>query len=185
MDRKPENLRIRAIANLVRSLILVAVLALAVPVRADSSLHAGFNLRADSGAHPFRGTAGIDTGPVDVSLTLDPMVVFDDQFDADLLTTTKISDGGWGIVVGWRSTAIGIQGGRQLQEKLVLGIGSSLPPIGSLPIRTRWAFEAATVIVKHGAGLPTDFISFAQGRDFVDLINFGVFFTIEYGSADR
>jgi hypothetical protein len=166
-------------------LIVVAVVALAVPAQADTAGHAGLNLRADSGAHPVRVTAGIDTGPVDVSLTLDPMVVFDDQFDADLLTTTKISDGGWGIVVGWRSTAIGIQGGRQLQEKLVLGIGAPLPRLASLPIRTRWTFEAATVLVKHGGGLPTDFISFAEGRDFVDLINFGMFITFEYGSADR
>lgn len=168
-----------------RCLIVVAVLALPAHARADSGLHAGLNLRADPGAHPFRVTGGIDTGPLDVSVTLDPMVVFDDQFDADLLTSTRLSDGGWGLVAGWRSTAIGIQGGRQLQEKLVLGIGAPLPGLGGLPIRTRWTFEAATVIVKHGAGLPTDWISFAQGRDFIDLINFGMFITIEYAGAAR
>ena len=52
-----------------------------------------------------------------------------------------------------------------------------------LPIRTRWGFEAATVIVKHGGGLPTDWIKFQQGRDFVDLINFGMLITIEFGDA--
>jgi hypothetical protein len=148
---------------------------------ADTGLHAGLNLRADSGAHAFRAIGGIDTGPIDISVTLDPMVVFDGQFDADLMTMTKISDGGWGILFGWRSTAIGIQGGRQLQEKVVLGVGAPLPRISDLPIRARWAFEAATVIVKHGGGLPTDWIKFQQGRDFVDLINFGMFVTIELG----
>ena len=67
----------------------------------------------------------------------------------------------------------------------MLGIGAPLPQLGSLPIRARWAFEAAAVIVKHGGGLPTDFISFAEGRDFIDLINFGMFITVEYGRADR
>jgi hypothetical protein len=168
-----------------RLYIVVAVVALAVPARADTELHVGLNLRADSGAHPFRAIAGVDTGPLDVSLTLDPMVALDGQFDADLLTTTRLSDGGWGLVVGWRTTAIGIQGGRQLQEKPVIGIGAPLPRLGDLPIRTRWTFEAAAVIVKHGGGLPTDWISFGQGRDFVDLINFGMFITVEYGNAVR
>lgn len=166
-----------------RGLIVVAALAVAGHARADTELHGGLNLRADSGAHAVRGIAGIDTGPLDVSLTLDPMVVFDGQFDADLMTTTRLSEGGWGLLVGWRSTGIDIQGGRQLQEKLVLGIGAPLPRLGDLPLRTRWAFEAATVIVKHGGGLPTDTISFEQGRDFVDLVNFGMFVTVEYGNA--
>ena len=41
------------------------------------------------------------------------------------------------------------------------------------------------MVVKHGGGLPTDWISFEQGRDFVDLINFGMFVTFEYTSAAR
>jgi hypothetical protein len=165
--------------------IAVVVIALAAPARADTELHAGLNLRADSGAHPIRAIAGVDTGPLDLSLTIDPMVITDDQFDADLLTTTKLSDGGWGLMAGWRTTAIGIQGGRQLQEKLLLGISAPLPRFGGLPIRTRWAFEAAAVIVKHGGGLPTDTISFSEGRDFIDLINFGMFVTFEYSNAPR
>jgi hypothetical protein len=36
------------------------------------------------------------------------------------------------------------------------------------------------VLVKHGAGLPSEWISFASGRDFVDLVNFGMFVTVEY-----
>ena len=153
--------------------------------RAETAVHAGLNLRADSGAHPFRAMAGVDTGPVDISLTLDPMILFEGQFDADLLTTTRLSDSGWGAVLGWRTTAIGVVGGWQYQEKLVLGIGAPLGRIASLPIRARWNFEAVAVVVKHGADLPTDWISFEQGRDFIDLINFGMFVTFEYTSADH
>jgi hypothetical protein len=163
--------------------LVVAGLALARPAHAEPDLYAGLNLRADSGAHPFRVLAGVDTGPFDLSFTLDPQVVFDGQFDADLLTVTKVTDGGWGILLGWRTTAIGILGGHQLQEKPLVGISAPLPRLGDLPIRARWGVEAATVIVKHGGGLPTSWISFAQGRDFVDLINFGMFVTVEYGSA--
>jgi hypothetical protein len=150
---------------------------------AETSGHGGLNLRADSGAHPVRATAGIDVGGLDVSLTLDPMVLTDGQFDADLLSTTKLSDGGFGFVLGWRTTSIGILGGTQSQEKLVLGIGAPLPV--SPPLRIHWTFEATAMVVKHGGGLPTDWISFEQGRDFVDLINFGMFVTFEYTSAAR
>lgn len=168
-----------------RTFVVAAVLVVASPASADADLYAGLNLRADSGAHPFRVLAGVDTGPFDLSFTLDPEVVFDGQFDADLLTVTRFTDSGWGVLVGWRTTAIGILGGRQLQEKPLLGIVAPLPRLGDLPIRARWGFEAAAVIVKHGGGLPTSWISFADGRDFVDLINFGMFVTVEYGSAGR
>jgi len=166
---------------------LVVVIVTSIAARSGAAWadggHAGLNLRADSGAHPFRVVAGFDTGDLDVSLTLDPLYFIDGEFDADLLTTTKVTEGGWGILAGWRTSAIGILGGNQFQEKLVLGISAPLPRLADLPIRTRWGFEAVTVIVKHGGGLPTDFISFSEGRDFVDLINFGMFITIEYGSA--
>lgn len=168
--------------------IAVVVVALLVSLStstgaAADGLHAGLNLRVDPGAHPFRLTGGIDTGPVDIAVTLDPMVVFDDQFDADLLTTSKLTDSGWGAIVGWRSTSIGILGGRQLQEKVVLGVSAPLPRLGDLPLRARWAVEAASVILKHGGGLPSDWISFTESRNFIDLINFGMFVTVEFGDA--
>jgi len=168
---------------MMRVSIVVAVLVVARAAAADTDVHAGLNLRADSGAHPVRAVAGLDSGVFDISLTLDPMVWFDGQFDADLLTTTRFTDGGWGVVAGWRTTAIGILGGHQDQEKLVLGISAPLP--AGPPLRVRWTLEAATVVVKHGGGLPTDWISFQQGRDFVDLINFGMSITFELTSATR
>lgn len=172
-----------------RLYFVVAILSLicfARPRHADADItgHAGLNLRADNGAHPIRVMAGFDTGALDLSLTLDPMVITDGQLDTDLLATWKVTDGGWGVITGFRNTRIGILGGQEYQEKLILGVGAPLPLLGD-SIRIRWGLEAAAVIVKHGADLPTDWISFSQGRDFVDLINFGMFVTFECCSADN
>ena len=164
--------------SLVIGLLLVSRLA-----GADTAAHGGLNLRPDSGTHQIRAIVGVESDAVDISATLDPMVLTDGQFDGDLLATTRLTERGFGLVAGWRTTSIGILNGRQSQEKLVLGLGAPLPV--SIPLRMQWVFEVSTVIVKHGGGLPTDFISFEQGRDFVDLINFGMFVTFEWTSAAR
>jgi hypothetical protein len=39
-------------------------------VRADIIAHAGLNVRAGNGTHPFRAIAGLDGGSVDLSLTV-------------------------------------------------------------------------------------------------------------------
>jgi hypothetical protein len=163
---------------------ILSLLSLARPRPADADItgHAGLNLRADNGAHQIRVMAGFDTGDFDLSLTLDPMVITDGQLDTDLLATWKVTDGGWGVITGFRNTRIGILGGQEYQEKLILGVGAPLPLLGDA-IRIRWGLEAAAVIVKHGADLPTDWIKFSQGRDFVDLINFGMYVTFECCSA--
>jgi hypothetical protein len=160
--------------------VKLVLLALTVPAVAHADLagHAGLDLRVDSGAHPIRIAGGVDTGAVDVTLALDPMVVTDGQLDTDLFATYKLSASGWGLLAGWRDSAIGIQGGRQFQDKLLVGVAAPLPQLG--PIRSRFALELATVLVKHGGGLPTETIGFSQGRDFVDLVNFGMFVTFEY-----
>jgi hypothetical protein len=166
-----------------RVMAAAAIVAVPVAARADDlGLHAGLDLRVDSGAHPIRFAGGVDTGAFDFTLVLDPMVVTDGQFDADLFAVWKLSRGGWGLLGGWRTTAIGIQGGRQYQDKLLVGVAAPLPRLGCLPIRGRFGFELATVVVKHGGGLPTEWISFSEGRDFVDLVNFGMFVTFEYAS---
>lgn len=157
---------------------MVALLVASAPASAEQ-WHAGLNLRADSGAHAIRAGGGIELSSVDLSLVLDPMFWTDGQHDLDLLA--RVSPRGWGFLGGWRTTVIGIADGAQLQHKLLVGISAPLPDLG--PLRTRWAFELATVLVKHGAGLPAEWISFETGRDFVDLINFGMFVTVEYAGA--
>jgi len=164
---------------MVVAILTLAQLAPARPVHADVAGHAGLNLRPDNGAHQIRVMAGLDAGALDLSLTLDPMVITDGQLDTDLLATVKLTDTGWGFITGVRNTRIGILGGNEFQEKLILGVSAPLPLLGDLPVRLRFGFEAAAVIVKHGADLPTDWISFAQGRDFIDLINLGMYVTVE------
>jgi hypothetical protein len=166
---------------MIRAVIVFVVFALAPAAAADTSWHAGLDLRADLGTHPIRAGGGIHTGKLDTTLILDPMFWTDGQHDIDLLETYGLADGGWGPLAGWRVSTIGIAGGTQLQQKLILGVGAKLPSIGCL--RINWHFELATLVVKHGGDLPTEWISFATGRDFIDLLNFGMFLTVEYERA--
>jgi len=158
----------------------LAILLVASAAHADD-WHAGLNLRADPGTHPIRAGGGVELGAIDATLVLDPMFWTDGQHDVDAFATYRLSASGWGILGGWRTTAIGIAGGHQFQDKLLVGVAAPLPDLG--PFRTRWTFELATVIVKHGADLPSEWISFESGRDFIDLINFGMFVSFEYARS--
>jgi hypothetical protein len=168
-----------------RLLVLALVAALGAAsggtARADTDWHAGLDLRGDLGTHPIRIGGGVQLGHVDTLLVLDPMFWTDGQNDLDALAFWAPCSNGWGLLGGWRTSTIGILGGTQLQEKLVVGVGAPLPRL-TKHLRARFAFELATVVVKHGADLPTAWISFASGRDFIDLVNFGIFVTIEYAS---
>jgi hypothetical protein len=161
--------------------VLVLVLAASGAARGDS-WHAGLNLRADPGTHPIRAGGGIERGAIDATLVLDPMFWTDGQHDIDLYAHWKLSSAGWSLLSGWRTTAIGLQDGHQYQQKLPVGIGAPLPFFGELPLRAKWSFELAALVLKHGADLPREWISFDSGRDFIDLVNFGMFVTIEYES---
>ena|SRR5688572_6119572 len=164
-----------------RAIAIVIVLGfLRPPTAVADGWHAGLDLRVDQGAHPIRTGIGIERGRHDLTLVLDPMFWTDGQHDIDALAYWKLSSAGWGFLYGWRTTAISLMGGHQFQEKLLLGIGAPLPFFGHLPLRARWSFELASLVVKHGAGLPRQWISFDEGRDFIDLLNFGMFVTIEY-----
>ena len=151
-----------------------------VPMVCAMVLHAGLNLRAELGTHPIRAGGGVDFGKVDATLVLDPMFWTDGQVDTDALASWRFADAGWALIGGLRTTWIGLEGGTQFHEKLVIGVGAPLPGLGHTPIRARWAFEATTVIVKHGGDLPSSWISFESGRDFIDLVNFGMFVSFEY-----
>jgi hypothetical protein len=161
--------------------VLMVLLMLPAAAKADTAWHAGLDVRGDLGTHPIRAGGGIEFGRVDTMLVLDPMFWTDGQHDIDAFAFWAPCSKAWGLLGGWRTSTIGLLGGTQFQQKLVLGIGAPLPRLGE-HIRTRFAFELATVIVKHGADLPSDWISFASGRDFIDLVNFGMFVTIEYAS---
>jgi hypothetical protein len=158
---------------------LLVVAALATSASADG-LHAGLNVRVDQGAHPIRAGLGVERGRLDATLVLDPMFWTDGQHDLDALLHWKLVPAGWALLTGWRTTLIDLNGGMQYQQKLLLGFGAPLPFFGDLPLRARWSLEIAAVVVKHGAELPRQWISFDSGRDLVDLLNFGMFVTFEY-----
>jgi hypothetical protein len=162
--------------------VLFATIAALAGAADAGRFHAGLNLRADPGTHPIRAGAGVEAGPLDATLVLDPMYWTDGQHDIDLLAHWRLTPAGWSLLTGWRTTAIALAGGHQFQEKLLLGFGAPLPFFGNLPLRARWSFELAALVVKHGADLPTSYISFDSGRDFIDLLNFGMFVTFEYES---
>lgn len=165
-----------------RRVVLVMVMVLgAATSSASPAWHAGLNVRGDLGTHPIRVGGGLELGRVDTMLVLDPMFWTDGQHDIDALGFWAPCSKGWGLLAGWRTSTIGLVDGTQFQQKLVVGIGAPLPRL-SERIRARFAFELATVVVKHGGDLPTDWISFASGRDFIDLVNFGMFVTVEYAS---
>ncbi len=166
--------------GLTLGIVLVAAAAVR-PAAADARWHAGFNLRPDTGTHPIRIGGGVQLDSIDASLVLDPMFWTDGQHDLDALVHVMPCERGWGFLAGWRTSAIGLLGGTQLQQKLLVGVAAALPDLG--PLRVRWSFELATLVVKHGGDLPTDWISFASGRDFIDLVNFGTFVTFEYARA--
>jgi hypothetical protein len=162
-------------------LAVLAVLLTVSTAHAEPSWHAGLNIRGDLGTHPIRIGGGVQLGRVDAMLVVDPMFWTDGQVDTDLFAFWNPCKRGWGLLGGWRTSTIGILGGTQFQEKLVVGVGAPLPQIGR-HIRTRFHFELATVVVKHGAGLPADWIGFGTGRDFIDLLNFGMFMSFEYAN---
>lgn len=167
---------------MIRSLAVVMVL-LMLPgaAEAETAWHAGLDVRGDLGTHPIRAGGGIEFGRVDTMLVLDPMFWTDGQHDIDAFAFWAPCAKGWGLLGGWRTSTIGLLDGTQFQQKLVIGIGAPLPRLAK-HIRTRFGFELATLVVKHGANLPSDWISFASGRDFIDLVNFGMFVTVEYAS---
>lgn len=159
----------------------VLVLCLLVASAQATPWHAGLDVRGDLGTHPIRAGGGLEFGRVDTMLVLDPMFWTDGQHDIDLFAFWAPCSKAWGLLGGWRTSTIDLLDGTQFQEKLILGIGAPLPRL-SEHIRTRFSFELATLIVKHGADLPSEWISFASGRDFIDLVNFGMFVTVEYAS---
>ncbi|HUS32883.1 MAG TPA: hypothetical protein VMZ53_30485 [Kofleriaceae bacterium] len=162
-------------------LAILTVLLAGATAHAEPSWHAGLNIRGDLGTHPIRIGGGLQLGRVDAILVVDPMFWTDGQVDTDLLAFWAPCSRAWGLLGGWRTSTISILGGTEFQEKLIVGVGAPLPQMGH-HIRARFHFELATVVVKHGAGLPADWISFATGRDFIDLVNFGMFVSFEYAN---
>ena len=145
----------------------------------SSSINAGLNLRTDLGAHPLRIDLGWRTQNTDLLLVLDPMFWTDGQSSSDLIF-------GWRFqnrvqpIIGWRMHSIKLPEGRQLQQNLLAGVALDLPTFFDNKLRGQWGFELATTLVKHGANLPAETISFASARHYLDLVNFGMFARFDF-----
>jgi len=142
-------------------------------------LHAGLNLRTDFGTHPLRLDAGARFSMLDLYLVVDPMIWLDGQADLDAIADIALGRG-WSIFGGFRSTSIGILDGRQWQQKSLTGAAARPPSFLQGRVRSQFGIELAVLWVKHGAGLPTDWISFESPRHWLDHVNFGMFVRFEY-----
>ncbi len=150
---------------------------------ADRAWHAGLNLRSELGTHPIRAGGGVQLDRLELTLVLDPMWWTDGQHDIDAVMGWRVDDRGLGLFAGWRNTSLGLSGGRHYQEKLLLGVSSPMDAISTSWFAATWGFEVSTVVAKHGADLPTEWISFETGRDFIDLVNFAMFVRFDYAAG--
>ncbi len=138
----------------------------------------GANLRSDFGVHALRFDAAYSAEHFRVLLTLDPWFWTDGQSSTDLLGFYRTS--GLEPFLGWRLNAIPAVDGAQLQHNLLLGTALRFPDFWGGRISGQWGFETALMLYKHGGGVPSNSISFASGRHYLDFINFGMFARFHY-----
>jgi hypothetical protein len=153
------------------------------PIRADDrDWHVGLNLRSDIGTHSVRFDGGVRLGTLDLILVLDPMIWIDGQCDVDVIAQLLLGDSGWGLTAGWRPSSIALDDDRQFQEKALVGVVAELPVLAGGRIRAQWGAELSLLLVKHGGGLPADYLSLASGRDVQDNLTTGMFLRISHAA---
>ncbi|MBA2664638.1 MAG: hypothetical protein H0U74_20290 [Bradymonadaceae bacterium] len=144
----------------------------------EHTLQAGLNLRTDFGVHAVRIDLGWTSGRLATLVVLDPMFWTDGQTSTDLVAFWMTDS--FHPYVGWRLTTIPLLDGAQFQQNLLLGTGLALPQFFDGRVTGQWGIELAMMLVKHGGGLPAETISFASGRHYIDLVNFGMYVRFDY-----
>jgi hypothetical protein len=160
-------------------LVLVLV-ALAGPAAAERFVHTGLAVRSDLGAHTVRIPIGYRAHAWDATMVVDPLALLDAQHDLDLVGEYYLHDR-IAVLFGWRWSAIAIAGGLHHQQRSLVGLTGAGPELFDDRLRTSFAFEVATLWVKHGGGTGAQWISFDRNLD--DSILFGVFVRLEYAHA--
>lgn len=160
-------------------LVLVGLVGVA-SAEPERAWHVGTNVRTELSTHAFRLDGGVRLGRLDLVGVVDPMVVFDGEMDLDALALIGITRG-YSALAGWRAATLSLSGGRQFQETLLVGATGPLPSLG--PVTLQFGIELATVIVKHGGGVPTDWTSFASSSHLGDNMNISMFLRIGYERA--
>jgi len=145
--------------------------------------YAGINLRTDYGTHRVRAGGGVRFGRLATTLVLDPKVLYDSkQQDIDGLAEWMFKRGGWSGLCGWRVTQLSIDRGTQYHHNLLLGTSGGLPALAGGTVRARFGLELEATILRHGAGIETDWISLASERHVRDLLSANLFLRFEYAA---
>jgi hypothetical protein len=163
--------------------VAVCLLFGAAPAAADEApraWHAGVALRTDLGTHFLRVAGGVRLAGWDTTVVLDPLVLFDDVHDLDVLAEPRLG-GGWAALLGVRATSIGLAEGRHWQDKVLVGASAELPSLGGGALRGRFGLELATLVVRHGGGVGTDWLNL--GRSWSDGFQLGLFARMELERA--
>jgi hypothetical protein len=156
---------------------LFVLAAFAVPALADDALHLGIEGRTDLGTHHNRFPLGFRTNNLDTTLVLDPLVVLDGQHDSDLLVEYYFGPR-IGLLTGYRWSAIAVDSGLHHQHRTLIGATAVGPSFFDDQMTTKFSFELATLWVKHGGGVDTNWIS--ADRNLLDSFSLGLFVRIEY-----
>lgn len=165
--------------TLLTALVALTLLPNLAHAETGQDLAAGLNLRTDLGAHPLRVDLAWQTPKTDLVLVLDPMFWTDGQSSTDLIFSWRFESPARPFI-GWRLNTIRLPEGRQFQENLVLGGGVAFPPLWRGRLEGFWGLELAMTVVKHGGGLPSEVLSFASARHYLDLVNFGMFARLDF-----
>ncbi len=148
------------------------------PAHADRELHTGLEVRTDLRTHPVRIPFGVRFGRLDASIVLDPLVFADSQHDGDLTLEWRRCAGAPALLVGWRTSTIGLAGGHQWYESSIVGVTAQLARRDWFS--ARFGAELAVLWVKHGGDLPTSWIGL--DRAITDRLRVGMFVRLEYAS---
>lgn len=161
-------------------LVIIIAIALASgseTAHADETLHVGLDVRTDLGTHHTRLPLGYRSGAWDTTIVLDPMVVLDGQHDFDLLVE-RFFGPRIGVLAGYRWSAVAVDGGLHNQQRTLIGATAIGPSFLDDQLRTRFSLEMATLWVKHGGGVDSNWIS--ADRNLLDHFSLGLFVRIEY-----
>jgi hypothetical protein len=105
------------------------------------------------------------------------MFVLDGQHDLDVLGEYFFGPR-IGLMFGWRWSAIAVAAGFHHQQRSVVGVTAVGPSFWDEQLRTSFSLELATLWVKHGGGVDSDWMSL--DRNFHDSMALGFFARIEY-----
>ena len=110
---------------------------------------------------------------------VDPLAAIDGQHDLDLSAGRAIGSAGWRVGGGLRVTTITVAGGLHWQERLLAGATSPLARLGR-HLRATVGVAASALIVKHGGGGATDWLSLSVGRKAWEAFDLGIFLRFEH-----